>query len=122
MREREFQGWVVDTATRLGWRVWHVPTPMRPIGGSKFVPDPRGRGLPDLTMVHRKRPRLYFAELKTHDGELSVDQAEFLGLLGVVEAAVRDMQSFPHAVESPVVRGFVWRPGNEPTIEALLRA
>lgn len=83
--EREFQGWIIETAQRFGWRVWHVPTPMRPVGGGKFVPDPRGAGLPDLILFHSDPPRLIFAEVKVNE-PLSDVQREFLRFARAVAA------------------------------------
>jgi hypothetical protein len=125
MKESAFQGWVVDTAQRLGWKVWHVPTPMRPIGGNKFVPDQRGRGLPDLVMLHADPPRLILAELKNEEGVLSDEQREFLRLARGVADDARH-----HALIAGDVVGklgcapvgvYTWRPGAEEIIEAILR-
>lgn len=129
MKEKDFQGWVLDVAARFGWYAWHVPTPMRPIGQNKFVPDSRGRGLPDLILLHDDPPRLIFAELKGDDGVLSEDQREFLRLARAVarSATALSVISPPDpglgldlARHSPV-GVFVWRPGNEELIEATLR-
>lgn len=123
MREREFQGWIVDTAERLGWRVWHAPTPMRPIGGNKFVPDPRGRGLPDLFMLRDKPARLIMAEVKTADGVVSEDQKEFLHYArGVAHEAQRQFGMLPAVDAGDVTVGvYVWRPANRDLIETILR-
>lgn len=104
MKEREFQAGIIEQAETHGWRVWHVPTPMRPIGQNRFVPDPRGRGLPDLLMIHERTHRLVFAEVKNEDGKLSVEQNEALRLLRGVET----------------VRAYVFRPGVEPLINHVL--
>jgi hypothetical protein len=111
VKESEFQKWIVDLAKTHGWRVWHVPTPMKPIGGNKFVPDSRGRGLADLLMFHESPPRLIFAEVKGHDGVLSVEQSEFLRLARLVAA-----------ISGGTMRVYVWRPGVEPLIKAALAA
>lgn len=127
MKEREFQAWVVDVATRLGWRVWHVPTPMRPIGQSKFVPDPRGRGLADLIMFRESPPKLIFAECKTETGNLSDEQREFLRLARCVAAKAITFEepslvgSFPIPNFGKPVGVYLWRPGMEDLIETILK-
>lgn len=123
--EREFSKWVTDTAVRLGWRWWHSPTPMRPIGNKKFVPDPKGRGLPDLFLLHDDPPRLILAELKTETGDLSDEQREFLGLARDVANEIRQRiavedRSFLIANPAPL-SVHVWRPCDRDFIEAILR-
>lgn len=122
MKETEFQGWVIDCAKRFGWRCWHVPTPMRPIGGNKFVPESRAKGLPDLILLHDDPPRMILAELKNETGELSDEQREFLRLARDVAARSRDITTLPGRGRSDRVIGvYVWRPGVEDLIEAILR-
>lgn len=116
MREAAFQGWVVDVAKQLGWVVWHVPTPMRPIAGGKFVPDKRGRGLPDLIMLHEDPPRLIFAELKGHGGVLSVEQKEFLRLARAIASVACEAYS-----DELMMGAYSWHPGSEEMIQAILR-
>ncbi len=118
MKEKDFQRWVIDVAQRFGWKVWHVPMPVRQIGGNQIVPDPRGRGLPDLIMLHDDPPRLVFAELKGTGGKLSTEQTEFLRLArGVAEDWMIQSGS---KVISPI-GVYAWRPGGEDIIEAILR-
>lgn len=117
MRESEFQKWVVDTAKSFGWRVWHVPTPMKPIGANRFVPDSRGRGLSDLVMLHEDPPRLIFAELKSLTGTFSVEQREFLRLVRNVAMATGVVMGEPRTVGV-----YTWRPGAEDIIESILRS
>lgn len=114
--ESDFQGWIVDTAKRFGWRVWHAPTPMRPVGGGKFVPDKRGAGLPDLFMLHDDPPRMILAEVKGPGGVLSDAQREFLSLARAVARVVREGQT------GAVVGAYVWRPEHRELIEATLRS
>lgn len=125
MKEREFQGWVVELAEALGWRVWHVPTPMKPVGGSKFVPDRRGKGLADLIMFHENPPRLIFAELKNEEGDLSDEQKEFLRLARQVATCATAIESRHGFSAIPEVRRpvgvYIWRPGVEEHIEAILK-
>ncbi len=119
MKEKQFQAWVTATAQSYSWRIWHVPTPMRPVGRNTFVPDRRGAGLPDLLMLHEDPPRLIFAELKG-DGKhpLSPEQREFLRLARMVaRATVEDP-----GLNRPTVAAYSWRPGQEQMIEAILRS
>lgn len=132
--ESQFQSWVTGTAKAHGWVVWHVPTPMRPIAGGKFVPDARGRGLPDLIMLHDDPPRLIFAELKDADGRLSPEQQTFLALareihvsLGRHFAVVGDalakvgIDASTLEFRNPIA-AYSWRPHHREIIEAVLRA
>lgn len=79
-------------ARLLGWRVFH------PFNSRRSEP-----GWPDLSLV--KPPRIVFVEVKTDTGRLSAAQRTWLAALQQVEqVAVR-----------------VWRPGDWPEIEALLK-
>lgn len=139
MKEREFIGWILDLAARGGWRVWHVPYPVRPVGNGRFVPEPRAKGLPDLIMLHDDPPRLVFAEVKGPGGKLSEEQVEFLRLArGVADGhrriaeAVNDLAAAAaEAVRAagmdaelntmPALMGvYSWRPGVEALIESIL--
>lgn len=123
MKESEFQGWVIDVARRCGWRVWHVPMPVRPTGGGKFVPDTRGAGLPDLILLHADPPRMILAELKSVDGKIKPEQAEFLRLARGVAGLIRDTMDgeLAGAGKYTPVGVYSWRPGSEHLIEAILR-
>lgn len=123
MKENAFQGWVIDVAERNGWRVWHVPMPVRPIGNNRFVPDSRGAGLPDLILLHPDPPRLIFAELKGDGGKLSDRQREFLRLARAVAeiAFSQETQPLRHVLRAPI-GVYSWRPGLEPHIETILRS
>lgn len=118
MLEKDFQQWIVDTATHHGWRCWHVPTPMKPIGSNKFVPDPRGRGLPDLFMMHSDPPRLILAEVKGPDGVLSDAQKEFLHMAREIANFTRDGNE---RLQGAIIGVYVWQPGGEAFIEDILR-
>lgn len=138
MKEREFLGWILDVAARTGWRAWHVPMPVQPVAGGRFVPSPRGKGLPDLILLHDDPPRLVFAEVKGDGGKLSEEQVEFLRLargvadgqralltsagellrtLGAVELGANVPDS---GLDIAPVGVYSWRPGNEELIEAVL--
>lgn len=134
VNEAQFQGWITDTATRLGWRWWHCPSPMRFIGGGKPpVPDKRAAGLPDLILMHEDPARWVFAEVKGPGGRLSTEQEDFLNFASTLVAA---MVVERHAVAellqnagvnhdydmTPPVGVYLWRPGDESTIETILRS
>ncbi len=119
-KEIEFQGWVLDTAARFGWRAWHVPMPMRPVGGGKMVPEPRAAGLPDLILMHADPPRLIFAELKKEDGTVSEAQREFLTMAEGLRSALIDR--LPGGGQGHVpVAAYVWRPSHRDLVTAILR-
>lgn len=115
--EAKFQQWVVDVFTAHGWTVKHAPVPMRAIGGGRFKPDPRGRGLPDLLLLHDDPPRAYWAECKASDGEMSDEQTRVLKMLRAVADSVREAVA---PAPSPL-GAFVFAPGSEALIEALAR-
>lgn len=143
MNENEFLGWILDVAARGGWRAWHVPMPVRPIPGGKFVAERRAKGLPDLLLLHDDPPRLIFAEVKGPDGKLSDEQREFLQLASGVSQTIRSLfrllnemanaaaevikvaEGTEIAVAVPSERMmpvavYSWRPGNEALIETVL--
>lgn len=122
MKERDFQRWVIDVAQRFGWKVWHVPMPVRQIGGNQIVPDPRGRGLPDLIMLHEDPPRLIFAELKGTGGKLSTEQTEFLRLARLVMDETSTLQDDEDWPDSLTLGVYMWLPGDEGRIETILRS
>lgn len=121
MKESEFQAWVIDVATIHGWRHWHVPVPMRPIGDGKFVPDKRGKGLPDLILMRDDPPQIIFAEVKNETGTVSPEQQEFLTLARAVSLAHIE-QVVAKQGQPAVVQAFLWRPANRDLIEAVLSA
>ncbi len=87
--EKEFQAAVVQEAKKLGWRVYHTHDSRK-----------SAAGFPDLCMV---RERVVFAELKTEDGRLTADQANWFEDLAAACAEV-------HA----------WRPSHWPDILRVL--
>lgn len=119
MKESKFQGWIIDVAQANGWRVFHCPTPMRPVGGGRFVPDHRGAGLPDLIMLHTDPPRLIFAEVKNEGGVLSDGQLEFLRL---ARGVVSELSSVLAGAEMIPLGVYTWRPGVEHMIETILKS
>jgi hypothetical protein len=125
LTEKQFQSWVTDTALRLGWRVWHAPTPMRNIGQGRWVPDKRGKGLPDLHLMHAQPAAMILAELKGDSGwPLSPEQKDYLRVAEKVALDVRITyqaalgpgyeQEVPFAV-------YVWTPDDRDDIERILR-
>src|SRR5262249_51131423 len=108
--------WVVRVARREGWTVYHVPLPTRPVGDGKFVPDRRGRGLPDLVMFHDDPPRLIFAELKADKGVVDPAQADFLRRARAVATASADLDGYR------CIGVYLWRPGSEELVETILRS
>ena len=129
MTENEFQGWIIDVARRFGWRVWHVPAPMRwDPKAKKWVPAKSGSGLCDLLLLHEDPARLILAEVKAQAAKLTADQAEFLRLAREVRRAFESALWFlPGMDVSYVTREtplgvYVWRPGLEDAIEETLRS
>lgn len=79
--EKQFQRQVIEFARLQGWSVYHTFDSRRCVAG-----------YPDLTLVHPKRKRLLFLELKTDAGKVRPDQREWLDWLnaaGVTAAVVR---------------------------------
>lgn len=117
VKEREFQKWVTDTAELYGWRWWHCPTPMQPIGRGRFVPDKRGAGVADLILMHPDPARLIFAEVKVTE-PVSAAQKEFLRMGRAVAEATSRL-----GLEKRTVGCYVWRfPEHVELIEATLAA
>lgn len=75
MTERQLQDAVVECATLLGWRTYHVYDSRR-----------SQPGFPDLVCV--RGPRLLFVELKTAKGRLSPAQLQWLDDLTATAAEV----------------------------------
>ena len=90
--EKDFQQAVRDLAALLGWTVWCTWNSLH---------SPAGE--PDLRMV--RPPRYVVAELKSERGRLTQDQREALGLLA----------------GCPGVETYLWRPGDWPEIEEVLK-
>lgn len=128
--------WCIQRATAHGWVVKHVPAPMRAIGGGRFVPESRARGLCDLVLLHPSPARMILAETKDEDGKLSDDQIEFLRLARAVADAFRlHLHAVREVLEGAGVNApevcdvatiplgvYIWRPGMEALIEATLKS
>jgi len=76
--EAELLDAVIELAHLFGWRVAHF-RPARTARGWRTPVAADGAGWPDLTLV---RERVVFAELKAERGTLSVDQLDWLRVLG----------------------------------------
>lgn len=90
--EKDFMGQVIDLARMTGWRVYHTYDSRR-----------SEAGFPDLVLVHPRRERVIFAELKSATGQLSVPQKAWLAALDEAGADVR-----------------VWRPDDLDLVTAIL--
>lgn len=90
--EQQFCNSLLQWATRLGWRCFHVRTSGR-MHGLVAIPTVQGvKGFPDLVLA--KAGRLIFAELKASKGKLHAEQVEWLAILGSMDG----------------VECYVWRP------------
>ncbi len=116
MLERDLQKRVVEMAVRFGWKVWHVPAPMRADRAGGFVGAREAAGIADLILLHADPPRLVFVELKADGGKLSDRQQEFL-------SAVKTVADYPEGLRKPfgTVGVYAFWPRDEPVIEQLLR-
>jgi len=89
--ERDWRRTVLDYAQLRGWRTYWT-----------WRSDHSPRGFPDLVLVRGER--LVFAELKRHDGALTVSQLAWLADLERV----------------PGVEVFTWRPADWVAVQAVL--
>ena len=65
--ERQFQQQIIQLAKYLGWLVYHTYDSRR-----------SEAGFPDLVLVHRKKKKTLFAELKVGDNQPTKDQVLWL--------------------------------------------
>lgn len=65
--EKLFQAQVKKAALINGWRFYHTWNSFRSVAG-----------FPDCVLVHAKKGRLIFAELKSDDGKVTREQQEWL--------------------------------------------
>lgn len=80
MTEAQFQQAVIELAQLNGWRVAHFRTAK--VGNSYQTPvSADGAGFPDLVLVHSKRQRIWFVELKSETGRLSKPQRAWMDAL-----------------------------------------
>jgi hypothetical protein len=100
--EDRFLREVVALARACGWLCYH-PRPARTARG--WVTATQGdTGFPDLCLCHEGRGLLLFVELKAAKGRVTPGQERWLA-----------------ALRAAGVRAEVWRPGDWPAIEELLR-
>ncbi len=97
--EEAFLKQVLDLAKLLGWRSFHC-RPARTAKGWRTPVQGDGKGFPDLILL--KERQIIAAELKVK-GSLTRDQMDWLG-----------------AWRSAGARGFVWRPEDWLSIQAVL--
>jgi hypothetical protein len=102
MSEAELSDSVIELGHLFGWRLAHF-RPARTARGWVTPVAADGKGYPDLCMV---RDRIVFAELKSDNGALTVEQQDWL-----------------HALGAAGVERYVWRPSDwvDGTIERVLR-
>jgi hypothetical protein len=77
VKEQDFLRQVRELAKTLGWRIYHHPY--------SLGADP---GFPDLVLVHPKKRRLVFAELKGPRGKISDSQWAWIEDLAAAGAEV----------------------------------
>ena len=82
--EADFQAQLIAAAKRLGWRAYHTRDSRR-----------SECGWPDLVLANPRQGRMLFVELKSEHGQLSEDQAWWIGALTAVGLEV-----------------YVWRPAD----------
>ena len=105
MTEKELDAAIAKLCRLYGWRRYHTYR-------SKRSPA----GFPDLVLV--KPPRLIFAELKSDDGKVSAEQAEWALDLEAVSEACRERMIAGHPPSN--VEAFVWRPRDLDAIARIL--
>ena len=85
-----------------GWRYYHT----RNSKGSDY-------GFPDIVLVHAKKQRLIFAELKAEGKEPTEDQQEWLDDLTAVRMALKEFKV--------CLEVYVWHPSDIDTIWDILK-
>ena len=74
-----------------------------------------GKGFVDLVMVHRKKARLIFAELKSETGKVDDDQNDWIECLLAVSDRLRKYGSHLEVIVH------VWKPSDIANIEQILK-
>ncbi len=116
MSERDFRSQVISMAEALEWKVYHhdtqLPGRIYDVKGKLIrTRDMRGMGWPDLVMVRAREaeePRIIFAELKSEKGRMSLEQQEWLELLGKLQGWAK-------------ASVYLWRPADIDAAEQALR-
>ena len=104
MTEREFQERIITLARTLGWLVFHTHDSRRQVRPGVFVGDSDAAGYPDLTLVHPRRHRVVWAELKVGSNKPTAKQQDWLDALA--EAGEE---------------AHLWRPSDMDAIETVLK-
>lgn len=87
--ETEFLRQVLELATLLGWSGAHFRPALTKRGWRTPVQGPLGPGFPDLVLVHVRKRRILYVELKSDTGKVSADQAAVLAALQEAGAETR---------------------------------
>lgn len=87
--EAEFLHQVLELATILGWSGAHFRPALTKRGWRTPVQGPLGAGFPDLVLVHVRKRRILYVELKSDTGKVSADQAAVLAALHEAGAETR---------------------------------
>lgn len=113
MTEMEFQKQVTDLAEILGWSWVHFRPAQTSKGWRTPVSGPLGKGWVDLVLVHERKQRIIFAELKTEKGRATDEQNAVLSTLQTV--------GYRDDGWRPVVEAHLWRPSDFDRITEALR-
>lgn len=116
LTERDFQRQVVELAHLMGWEDFHVRAGRT--ADSWRVPGSgtMAAGWPDLVLVHPKRGRLIFAELKAHNGKLTPAQQRVLPVLNTLSGE----WGTPDSRATISIEVVIWRPEDWELIELAL--
>ena len=110
IREADFQRQVLELAALYRWLPYHT-----------LMSRGSHAGFPDLVLV--RGSDLIFAELKAERGRVSRAQAQWLGALENVAAALRALAAgvtAQHPQPVPRLDVYVWRPSDFDSINARL--
>ena len=92
LSEAQFQDMIITRAKLRGWFVYHNPDSRRSTAG-----------MPDLVLIHPRRPSILYREVKKAGGRVSAAQTDVMDLIADAGGDVR-----------------VWRPDDWPAIVNLL--
>ena len=122
--ERDFQRAVMELAELSGWETLHVRTSMQQGRYMTATTGTMAKGWPDLVLIHPKRRRLLFVELKGARGRERPDQTRVLDVIGKLCPVFVDEDGFtcydPIGVSGPTIGVHIWRPADWTSIEATL--
>jgi len=77
MSEAQFQAWIVERATELGWRLqFHVLRSQ--VKGGRWVTNTSSPGVPDLWLLRPSTGQLVVLEVKAWDGKPSDEQKRWV--------------------------------------------